>query len=527
MYDENIIIKDWRYIDLSFGLIYPSHYKIGISSYTIRLLYYLLNSKEQLVCERIFLPEGIKFPASKDQSSINRIRSIENKVLPKDFDILGFSVHYENDFKNVLWILEKAQIPLTHEKRVAVLLSEENDLPLIIGGGPAITSNPLPLSNFFDAFFIGDSEPNLFKFLEITKEFKNRKLNYIDLLKKYTNIEGIFVPSLKNSVKRVILTNLDDSPIPISQLIAKSDKEKKIFEENFFLEVNRGCPFKCKFCISSYHNSPFRNRSYENIIQTIDDAIKIMEFKKFSLIGSCVSSHPQFYKILDYIIKKGKEFSLPSIRLDHITPNIIDLFEKGNIKTITIAPEAGSESLRFELGKKISNRKIFEVLELIKDSKLKSIKFYFLIGLPSEKDEDVQEIVEFLKEIDEMGFHWNSLKVNINPFIPKFNTPYGSNVYYYLSDNIKKLLTKFQLLEKDLSNLSTIKLKFQKPKELVNAAKIQTIFSLGDEDFSDFLLKFYMMGANMGALRRLEKELDLSLDSYFYNIQNGYKPWNI
>ncbi|KON28804.1 hypothetical protein AC481_00085 [miscellaneous Crenarchaeota group archaeon SMTZ-80] len=526
MYNENIIIKDWRYIDLSFGLIYPNHYNIGISSYTIRLLYYLINLKQQFACERIFLPKKIKFPASKDQSSINRIRSIENKVLPIDFDVLGFSLHYENDFKNVLWILEKAEIPITHKKRVEVLLRDENELPIIIGGGPAITSNPLPLSKFFDIFFIGDSEQNLFKFFEIVREFKDRKFSFMDLLKNCINIEGVYVPSLKNSVKRVVLTDLDKSPIPVFQLIAKSNKEKKIFEENFFVEINRGCPFQCKFCISSYHNYPFRNRSYDNIIKAIDDAIKILEFNKISLIGSCVSSHPRFYKILEDIIKRGKEFSLPSIRLDHITRNLIDLFEKGNVKTITIAPEAGSESLRFRLGKKISNRKIFEVLELIKDSKLKSIKFYFLVGLPEENDEDIKEIITFLKQIDEIGFQWNSLKVNINPFIPKFNTPYGDNVYYYLSDNIKKLLAKFQLLEKELKNLSSIKLKFHNPKELVNAAKIQTIFSLGDEDFSNFLLKFYLHGANMAALRRLEKEPDISLDKYFYKIQDGYKPWS-
>ncbi|MFX0057999.1 MAG: B12-binding domain-containing radical SAM protein [Candidatus Hodarchaeota archaeon] len=520
MYDENLIIKDWRYIDLSFGLIYPNHYNLGNSSYTIRLLYYLINSREKLACERIFLPEKIKYPASKDNSTINQIRSLENRASPKDFDILGFSLHYEIDFRNVLWILEKAEIPITYEER-----NRGPEMPFIIGGGPAITSNPLPLSKFFDLFFIGDSEPNLFKFFNIFKEFKDKKISYKDLLIKSTNITGIYVPSLKNNVKRSVLTDLDKSPIPVFQLISKSDKEKKIFEENFFVEVNRGCPFQCKFCISSYHNHPFRNRSYNSIIKAIDDAIEILAFNKISLIGSCVSSHPQFYNICDYIIKKGKEYSLPSIRLDHINSKMIDLFEKGNVKTITIAPEAGSETLRFELNKKIPNRKIFEVLELLKNSQLKSIKFYFLVGLPKENDEDVNEIVKLLKEINEIGFQKKTLKVNINPFIPKFNTPYGNNVYYYFSENTKILHDKFQFLERELKSISSIKLKFQNPKEIVNKAKLQTIFSLGDENFSDILTRYYINGANMGALRRIEKETDFNLDDYFLKVQNGYIPW--
>ena len=123
MLKENAIIKDWRNIDLSFGLIYPNIYKIGMSSYSIRLLYFMINSYDNFVCERIFLPEKIKFPASKDYSSENQLRSIENKVLPIDFDILGFSIQFENDFKNILWILEKAGIPFDRKKREEMVCS--------------------------------------------------------------------------------------------------------------------------------------------------------------------------------------------------------------------------------------------------------------------------------------------------------------------------------------------------------------------------------------------------------------------
>ena len=155
---ENIIVKDWRNIDISFGLIYPNLYRIGMSSYTIRLLYYLINSNENIACERIFLPEKkIKFPASKDYSPKDILRSHENKILPEDFDILGFSIHYENDVKNILWILDKAEIPLTFEERQKSILENEVRYPLIIGGGPVVKSNPIPLSKIFDLFFVVDN----------------------------------------------------------------------------------------------------------------------------------------------------------------------------------------------------------------------------------------------------------------------------------------------------------------------------------------------------------------------------------
>jgi len=525
MYEESVIIKDWRNVDLTFGLIYPNNYKLGISSYSIRLLYQLINFNERAVCERIYLPEKIKFPAPKDLSSIDRLRSIENKVLPKDFDILGFSVHYENDYRNILWILDKAQIPLKAKKRHDSDFLNEINYPLIIGGGPAVTSNPLPLSNIFDLFFIGDAEPSLKMFFDVFMDYKFKKINFQAFLERVKDIEGIFIPALDNKTNRAVLKNLDDSPTPQFQLLAKNDNNNKIFEENYFIEVNRGCPYQCKFCLSSFHNSPFRNKSYEEIIKTIEEGIKYSNFKKISLIGSCISSHPKFVEICEFIINKGKNFSIPSIRLEHITPKIIKIFEKNGVKTITIAPETGTESLRYELGKKISNEKILQVLNQIKESKIKKVKFYFLIGLPNETDDDVLEIINLLKSIKKIGFTRNELKVNVNPFVPKLNTPYGNKSHFYLSNNLSDLKMKLKTLEVALKNIVSIK--FQNPKNIVNNARLQALISLGDRNISKLLLQYYFNGANMGALRRAEKDLNFSIDDYFQKVKDGYKPWII
>lgn len=525
--EQGIIKKDWRYIDLSFGLIYPNRYKLGISSYSIRLLYYLINLKENIACERIFLPDKLIYPASRDYSSTNSIRSVETKILPKEFDILGFSVHYENDLKNIMWLLEKAGIPINSEKRHKINNKSSFRYPLLIAGGPAITSNPLPLSRIIDCFFIGDAEPNLYTFLERCIEYKTESLNYEQLLAKFVDIEGIYVPKLRNAPKRIILKNLDKSPIPPNQLVANFTNQTPIFGENFFLEINRGCPFKCKFCISSYHNYPFRNRSYKSLVRLIGLAVETVKFKKFSLIGSCVSSHPNFLEICNYILEEGKQFSIPSIRIDHINPRTIELLEKSNIKTLTIAPEAGSDFLRYNIGKKINNDKIIETLRLIKASKIRNIKFYFLIGLPKESEEDIQGIIDLLKNIAELGFNREELRVNINPFIPKLNTPYQNETTYYISDTLKRLKARFQYLINELKHIRSIKLKVGDIKKELNDAKLQTLISLGDESVESLLFDYYQNGATRNALKRAENLLDFNIDEYFEKIKNGYNPWNL
>lgn len=524
--EYNTIIKDLRKVDIKFGLIYPNIYSIGMSSYSIRFLYSYLNSYENVACERIFLPQKIRFPASYDYNSIDIIRSIENKILPKDFDILGFSIQFENDFKNILWILDKAGIPLSNQKRYHDEMKKKKETlyPIIIGGGPVATSNPKPLSNIFDLFFIGDSEPNLLSFLKIFLKYKyeNQELN--NLFSQLKNLEGLYIPSLENKTKREVIDNLDDSPHPIYQIMGREDSDPSSFQDTYFLEINRGCPYKCKFCISSYHNDPFRNRSFENI-KKILDKVEDLEFEKVSLIGSCISGHPRFYDICKYILKKNKALSIPSIRIDHISPKIIDILEKGGIKTITTAPESGSEWLRYELGKKISNEKLFDVLTQIKESRIKSVKMYFIIGLPNEKDEDIDKLIKLVKNLDKLGFDKDSLKISINPLIPKLNTPYEKKIKYYLEDNIKILKERFKKLENELSQLFSINLKIQKNDTLIKNARLQAIFSLGDKVVSDLLINYYQNGANFGALRRAENNSKLSFNDYFLKIKDFYSPW--
>ncbi|TFG00658.1 MAG: radical SAM protein [Promethearchaeota archaeon] len=525
MEEQNIIIKDWRYIDASFGLVYPNIYSIGMASYSIRLLYSLINDYEELVCERIFLPEKLQFPASKDYHSNDTLRSIETGRSPHEFDILGFSMQFENDFRNILWCLEKANIPILRESRLKKRREKGLEYPLIIGGGPVSTSNPQPLSKIFDTFVIGDFEPNLLNFFNLFLDYKASNLKFNELLRNLAKIEGFYVPSIKSKVKRRIIKNLDESPIPVYQLIARSENKKRSLSESFFLEVNRGCPFNCKFCISSYHNKPFRNRTFENIEKTLKQAIEFTNFKRISLIGSCISSHPQFYDICKLIIENKKEISIPSIRIDHLTPKIIDILARGGIKTITIAPETGSEQLRYKLGKKISDDMIYNSINLIRKSKIENIKMYFLIGLPSETENDVKDTIKMIKWLDKLGFGKDSLRISINPMVPKLNTPYERSIKYYLSENKEIMLSRFERLKNELMGLSSIKLRLGNVSDLMKQARLQALLSLGDEKVSQILIKYYQKGATYGALKSVKNQLDFSINKYFLKIKNGYSPW--
>ncbi len=534
--EQNIAKKDWRTIKLSFALIYPNVYRIGMSSYSIHLIYSLLNSREDIVCERFFLPENIRYPASQDNNvNMGRIFSIENRILLKEFDILGFSIQFENDYRNLLWILEAAGIPLRTKERREEFKEKGTIYPLIIAGGPCATSNAMVLSEYIDLFFIGDIEPNLNEFLDLTIEIKEKFVNLNNDLEVFRKINGIFIPLIKNNCKRTILKNLDESKTPLLQIKSifdlpitnrKGGKKQKglAFGDTYLLEINRGCPFNCKFCISCHHNTPFRNKSFEDIIKTIDKARELQKIKKITFIGSCVTSHPNFIEICNYLLKNNIEFMIPSIRIDHITKRLIGILEKGNIKTITIAPETGFNNLRYSIGKKISNEQIIEAVKIIRDSIIRNIKFYFLIGLPGEQEDEADAIMELMTTINELGFEKDSLKVNLNPFIPKLNTPFQIYTDFFLETNLKNLKNKFEKIQNGISKMPSVKLKIKNIKKIINEALIQTLFSVGDNEVSGLLFDYYHYGATLGALKKAAKKINFSFDTYFKQIRDGYKP---
>lgn len=534
--EQNIIRKDWRSIKLSFALVYPNIYQIGMSSYSFHLLYSLLNSRDDVVCERFFLPEKIRYPALKDTNiRIGDIFSVENRIRLKEFDVIGFSIQFENDYKNILWILDAANIPLRSEDRFNKSKEQKEIYPLIIAGGPCAASNSMTLSEYVEIFFIGDVEPKIDEFLDLLIKKKEASVYLNKEIENFLTVSGLFIPSIKNECKRIVLDNLDLSKTPIKQIKSifkeqktkyqeRKKKNKLAFGDTFLLEINRGCPYRCNFCISCHHNTPFRNKTFENIIQTIDQAIQVQEINKITFIGSCVTSHPNFIEICNYLLKNNMKFMIPSIRIDHINKKLIEILEKGNIKTLTIAPETGFNELRYFIGKRISNKQIIEAAKNIRDSNIKNLKLYFLIGLPGEQENEADAIIELMTTISELGFEKDSLKVNINPFIPKLNTPFQIYTDYFSETNLKDLKSKFEKIQNGISKIPSVKLKIKNIKKIINEALIQTLFSVGDNEVSGLLFDYYHFGATLGALKKAAKKNNFSFDTYFKQIRDGYKP---
>ncbi|MHA1805858.1 MAG: B12-binding domain-containing radical SAM protein [Promethearchaeota archaeon] len=527
MFSKFSVKKDLNRVDLIFGLTYPNIQEIGMSSHAIRLLYFMINSQENMACERVFLPDHIRYPHSRHKYYHEPVRTLEHQLLLKDLDILGFSIQFENDYRNVLWILENASCL---SKKNAPFWEQKNRnerLPLIIGGGPVITSNPLPFTKFFDVFFIGDAEPSLLTFLNHYLEWNQEIITNREFLNKIKQLPGVYIPRLKNPVKRAILENLDDSPSPIPQSSFPKIERKGTFQHHYFIEVNRGCPFQCKFCLSSFHNYPFRNKSIEKIFEEIEACKKMGVFDVIAFIGSCVSAHPRFTDICKKVLNSGLSFTLPSIRIEHLTKENISLMEQVGIKTITIAPETGSEALRRSIGKNISDVMILNTIKRLRESQIRNIKFYFLIGLPNETEEDIENIISLVLQINALGFEKHALRINVNPFIPKFNTPFQFEITHLLKENIQYLLQSYQKLEKGLKKVKSIKINFKNAKNILNKARLQAFISLGDEKMGELLECYYQQGANFGALRRAEKLLGFSMDSYFLKIKKGHQPWKL
>lgn len=508
-------------VKVRIALVYPNAYEMGMSSYTIHLLYSLFNNYPGIRCERFFLP--------KKKERHTMLQSMDTGSKLADFDVIAFSIHYELDYMNVLWILENLRFQFYIKDRVS------KKLPLIIAGGSAVKSNPLILLPFIDLLVFGDFEPIYKDFCQTLVKYNNENVAFNQIVNDESeellnlcslpnvivsrlalnSLEGLSTDSWPFPVKRKFLESLDDSLNPTRQILPlfqKSDKSL-VFGETFLLEINRGCPSGCRFCLTGYVNRPFRNRSFEQIKNIIDESISNTGAKKVTLIGSAVASHPKFLEICRYIVKNNLQLMIPSIRIDLISPDILLVLKQGGVKSLTIAPETGTDVLRRKLNKNISNSEIIEKCAMIFEMGFQSIKFYFLVGLPFETQEDIIGIVELIQEIQNRAgknVPKKGLRLSINPFIPKFFTPYRDYTHNFINQKMEYFRKTEKLLKSEFSQSSQVELEFLNWKE----ARLQTIFSQLDNTFAPNLVKFYENGALPVTMNRLDKENDNIISNY-------------
>ncbi|PIR16603.1 MAG: hypothetical protein COV46_07765 [Deltaproteobacteria bacterium CG11_big_fil_rev_8_21_14_0_20_49_13] len=385
--EEGSIIKD-RGGKATYLLIYPNTYHVGMSNLGVHNVYRILNERDDVVCERAFLPE--KADLKEHKRTNTPILSYESQRPINEFDIIAFSVAYENDIPNIQTILELSKI-------------KKGFGPKLIVGGAAVTLNPKLFERQFDEVITG-------------------------------NFEG-------------------SGSLPARSAIWTRDTE---FGSMHLVEVQRGCPHRCRFCAAPVIYSPFKQFSKEEVVKAIDVGLPYR--KKIGLIGGDVLGHKDFIDIAEYIHSKGATFSPSSVRADRINRQIAELLKISGHRTITLAPEAGSEALRRAIGKNIPDEKFFEAASLLGEHGIRQIKLYFMMGLPRESDADVRAIVEFVKRVKGQGAS-GKITVAVNPFVPKVRTLFAGERFAELNE----LKVKIARLKKDIGKIGGVMFKAESP----------------------------------------------------------------
>ncbi len=491
--EKNVIRKRVRRNMLRIAIAYPSSYMVGMSSLSVHLLYYFLNIFDFVYAERVFMEGSGPY------------RSVETGTPLKNFDVILFSVHYELDYVNIVRMLRESGIePLAGSRR---------GKPIIIIGGPTVSSNPEPIADIADAVFVGEIEPVIEKFVEKLYTCSN----IIDL----ADVDGIYVPSLgKYNVRNAKCTNLNDVEYPVRQIVTleAGEAHMPIFGKAFYLEICRGCPFMCKFCMESHVQFPFRIRSFQNVKDILDKGLEICEdVDKIVIIGLGSQSHPDFRRILEYVLDNYEiQISLPSLRTDVLQEEDIELVSRCGQKTLTIAPE-NSERIRKFLNKDFDDSKVEEICELAKKHGMDHVKLYFIAGLPGEDLNDLKSCVELVNKISNI-FN-GKLYVSINPWIRKPQTP----LQYSSPLNIEEISRRLKFFISSISCRHTV----YDPI----LAYAQMLLSLGDRDIIKALLyasELKMNNLSRSLWKTVMKRFGLMFKNYVFRSydRDDTLPWS-
>ena len=482
--EEGTITKDWGG-RLPVALIYPNSYYLGMSNLGVHTIYALLNSYSEVVGERVF------WEREHLDKKISPL-SLESKRPLSDFAVLAFSVSYELDYFNVVQIIKASGIPLYAADR-------DEGHPLVIAGGPCITANPIPLSPFFDCLCIGEAEPILPSMLSTLFEGISGKRD--ELLKALACLPGVYVPAHhpETPVFRQWLKNLDEHPS--TSVVLTPDTELGAL---YLIEVERGCNWGCRFCLVGTTFSPMRFRSMDNLLEQAKQGLE--HRKRIGLVGPAVSDHPNIEELLDRLRHMGAELSISSLRIGSLSSNVLRSMAEGRARTIALAPEAGSQRLRQIIKKGISEDDILEAISKVAEQGIKQLKLYFMIGLPSETDEDIEEIIKLTlaaKSIIDRQQSGTRITLNIAPFVPKASTPFQ----WLPMASLQTLNHRLSLLKKSLSPKG-IKPKCESPAW----SQIQGVFARGDRNVAKALADVEEI--SLAGWRRAAEKCHLDIDFY-------------
>jgi radical SAM superfamily enzyme YgiQ (UPF0313 family) len=509
---------------LSICLVSPSRYQTGMSSLGFQTVYSLLVASPGILCERLFLPD--REDLEEYRRSGMSLFSLETQRSLDDFDIIAFSTSFEPDYLNIPTMLTLSRIPVWASER-------DETHPLVIAGGAAFFINPEPVADFLDVICVGEGEelvPNLVDALMAPGRGR------YELLLSLAALPGFYIPSLYQTHyhdgRLVSVDTAPGAPVQIKRVCASLEQHRPAqsviltdnteFGDMFLVEVSRGCPRGCRFCTSGFIYAPFRQNRFDCVTAAVDEGLA--HRGKIGLVGAAVSDYHEIGRLCRYIVEKGAKVSVSSLRIDRLDSVMLDALVASGHKTISLAPEGGSQRLRDLIRKNLTEEQILNACELLISRDILNLKLYFIIGLPTETESDLEELIRLVTSIRERvlerarGNHRiGEIILSVNPFIPKPFTPFQ----WCGMEPLPSLENKVKLLKGRFSTIPNVRLKVEGLRDCY----FQALLSRGDRSLAKLLA---VMAGGMN-LKKAAKSCGMDTDNAVQRTIAGDEllPWDI